>query len=324
MQLSIIIVSYNTKEILRKCLKIVYENIGNLTCEVIVADNASHDGSPEMVELEFPQVCLIRCEMNYGFGKANNIAMRKAKGTFFLLLNSDAFIKPGILEKTLNYMNDNPDVGVLGVKMVGEEGNLQPSARKFPTPFYKFTVLSGISSRFPNSRLLGGPDYSWWDHNSIKNVDWVVGAYLMVRSDAAEQVGYFDERYFLYYEETDFCLQIKKKGYNVIFYPFAEVIHLGGESSKNTDKAVSESGRQITGIRIDSEQKYHWKNYGWLRVYSIVYTEVIWNYIVIVKNSILKNTNSKTKIKNARQVIDLHKKSMKNKNYRNTSYNYEK
>ena len=324
MLLSIIIVSYNTQDVLRKCLKLVYEDLGDIEAEIIIADNASHDGSPDMVEREFPHVRLIRCKKNYGFGKANNIAMKEAQGEYFLLLNSDAYIKPGVLKSTLDYMNNHKDVGILGVKLMGEEGNLQPSARKFPNPFYRFTVLSGISSHFSRSRLLGGPDYSWWDHSSIKEVDWVVGAYFMVRRDAAEKVGYFDERYFLYYEETDFCLQVKKQGYKVIFFPFAEVVHLGGESSRKTGEVVSESGRQITGIRIDSEQKYHWKNFGKIRLLSMTYTEIIWNYFVIIKNSLFKKKNSATKMKNSRLVIELHKNSLKNKNYRETSYNYEK
>jgi len=301
----------------------VYEDLGDIEAEIIIADNASHDGSPDMIEREFPDIKLIRCKKNYGFGKANNIAMKEAKGDYFLLLNSDAYIKPGVLKSTLNYMKEHNDVGILGVKLLGEDGNLQPSARKFPNPFYRFTVISGLSSRFPQSKLLGGPDYSWWDHSSIKNVDWVVGAYFMIKKEVAEKVGYFDERYFLYYEETDLCLQVKKKGYKVIFFPDAEVIHLGGESSKKSTKAVSESGRQITGIRIDSEQKYLWKNFGLHRLLSMVYTEIIWNYFVIVKNSLLKNKNSETKIKNSRLVIELHRNSLKNKNYRNTSYNYE-
>jgi len=323
LELSIIIVSYNTQEVLRKCLNLIYEDLGEIRAEIIIADNASHDGSPDMVEQEFPDIRLIRCEKNFGFAKANNIAMKEAKGDYFLLLNSDAYIKPGVLKSTLDYMKDNIDVGILGVKLLGEEGNLQPSARKFPNSFHRFTVLSGLYGRFPKSRLLGGPDYSWWDHSSIKIVDWVVGAYFMVRKEVVEKVGYFDERYFLYYEETDLCLQVKKQGYKVIFFPHAEVIHLGGESSKKSNKAVSESGRQITGIRIDSEQKFLWKNFGFLRLFSMVYTEILWNRFVIVKNSLFKNKNFETKIKNSRLVIELHRNSLKNKNYRNTSYDYE-
>ncbi len=324
MELSIIIVSYNTKEILKKCLQLLYNDIGNINTEILIIDNASHDGSPDMIEQDFPNVRLIRCEKNYGFGKANNIAMKEAKGDYFLLLNSDAYVKPGVIDSTLDYMKNNSDVGILGVKLVDKEGNLQPSARHFPSSFSKFIVLAGISKHFPHSRLLGGPDYSWWDHSSIKNVDWVVGAYFMIRKDVAEQVGYFDERYFLYYEETDFCLQVKRKGYKVIFYPYAEVIHLGGESSKKTDKRVSEAGKQITSIRVDSEQKFHWKNFGIIRMLSIVYVEVLWLRLSIGKNILFPRKDSKTKMKNARLIIELHKDNMKNKNYRNTSYDYAK
>ena len=126
MELSIIIVSYNTKEVLRKCLQLIYEDVGKIKTEILIADNASHDGSPDMVEKEFPDVRLIRCDRNYGFGKANNIAMKEAKGEYFLLINSDAYIKPGVLKSTLDYMKNHQDVGVLG----GETGwrGGQPSA----------------------------------------------------------------------------------------------------------------------------------------------------------------------------------------------------
>ncbi|MEA1868489.1 MAG: glycosyltransferase family 2 protein [Thermodesulfobacteriota bacterium] len=303
--LSIIIVSFNTCDILRKCLNRVREYGAEIDLETFVVDNASNDGSSNMVAKEFPEVKLIASSENLGFAAGNNLALRRASGRFFLLLNSDAYLLPDTLESTIKFMEENPSCGVLGVKLIGEDGKLQPSARMLPNAWFKFLVISGIASKFPNSRALGGPDYSWWDHSDIREVGWVPGAYFLTRKEVTDKVGFLDERYFLYYEETDFCLQTKKAGRQVIFYPHAKVIHLGGESSKTTKKRMSSTGKQLIHIRIKSELRYYRKNFGLRRMLSAADVEIFWQSIVWIKNALIRGKKSDIKREDAAITINL-------------------
>lgn len=314
--LSIILVSYNTKDILRNCLKLVFKYIGEIKAEIIVVDNASTDGSAEMVKNEFPEADLIISTQNLGFAGGNNLAIEKATGKYFLFLNSDVYLKAGVLDSTIKHMENNSRCGILGVKLVGEDGENQPSARMFPNAWFKFTVLSGIASRFPGSKILGGPDYPWWDHSEIRSVDWVPGAYLLTRKEVVDKVGPLDERYFLYYEETDFCLQTKRAGWDVIFYPYAEVIHLGGESSKTTNKQISKSGKQLIDIRVNSEQRYYWKNYGLKRLLTAIGIEIFWMHLIWIKNSVIRNKSSRTKRETAAVIAGLQIKNLFQKQYK--------
>lgn len=273
--------------------------------ETFVVDNASGDGSAEMVSQEFPEVDLTASPRNLGFAAGNNVALRKASGRFLLLLNSDAYLLPGILERTIRFMEENPKCGVLGIRLVGEDGKLQPSARMLPNAWLKFLVISGIASKFPNSHTFGGPDYSWWDHSSVKEVGWVPGAYFLIRREVTDKIGFLDERYFLYSEETDFCLHTKRAGWEVIFYPDAEVIHLGGESSKTTKKRMSGTGKQLIHLRVKSEFRYYRKNFGLCRVLSAAFVEVFWKLVVWIKNFIIRAEDSAIKREEAAVILGL-------------------
>lgn len=303
--LSIIIVSFNTRDVLRKCLNRVREYGAGIDLETFVVDNASGDGSADMVSMEFPEVNLIASSKNLGFAAGNNLALRRASGRFFLLLNSDAYLLPDTLESTIKFMEENPSCGVLGVKLIGEDGKLQPSARMLPNAWFKFLVISGIASKFPNSRALGGPDYSWWDHSDIREVGWVPGAYFLVRKEVTDRVGFLDERYFLYSEETDFCLQTKRAGWQVIFFPDARVIHLGGESSKTTKKRMSSVGKQLIHLRVKSEFRYYRKNFGLAHVLSVAGVEIFWKSIIWLKNTLIKDEHSDIKKEEAAVIIGL-------------------
>ncbi|MBF0119505.1 MAG: glycosyltransferase family 2 protein [Desulfobacterales bacterium] len=302
---SIVIVSYNTKNLTRKCLLSVQKFAGNVSHEVIVVDNASSDGSAEMIESEFNWVKLIRLSNNLGFAAGNNRAIEVAKGRYILLLNSDAFLDKGILENTIAYMDKNPRIGVLGCKLINPDGTLQPSARSLPSPLNKILHISGLSSRFPKSRFFGRVDYSWWDHSAPKIVGWVVGAYFLIREETISQIGCLDERYFLYFEEIDFCLSAKRAGWDVVFYPLAEVVHIGGQSSLLTNQIISEKGRQRVSIRLKSEFRYYRKMYGVLSVIISAFIESAWNITVMIKNLISKNKESQNKITQSRIHLRL-------------------
>jgi GT2 family glycosyltransferase/serine acetyltransferase len=317
--LSVIIVSFNTRDITRECLKRVLEYGAKLDMEVIVVDNASSDGSADMVateqEIFGPRVKLIRTEKNLGFAGGNNVGIRAASGRFLLLLNSDAYLFPDTLSTTIRAMQENPTWGILGVKLVGLDDKLQPSARMLPSPWTKFLVISGIADKFPNSPLLGGPDYSWWDHSTEKVVGWVPGAYFLVRREVIETIGLLNEkRYFLYFEEIEFCRLSAKAGWPVVFYPYARCIHLGGQSSESTGK-VTQAGRQLTYLRVQSELRYYRSNYGLCAVLRAAGLELFWKGVIRLKNSLKGDEQARIKSADAARTMELIMATLKNDGY---------
>ncbi len=255
---SIVVVNYNTGYLLDRMFAALDAATASVNIEVVVVDNASTDNSLELLRNQYPFVEVIENTTNVGFGRANNQAMPKVRGRYVLLLNTDAFVRSDTLEKTVAFMDSNANCGVLGVKLIGGDGTLQPSCRYFPTPWNVFLQRSGLSRFFPNHRLI---DDMKWDHASIRPCDWVPGCYYLARSDVIRQVGLFDPRFFLYYEEVDHCRAVRAAGWQVIYYPFTEVVHIGGESAK-TDSAITKVGRQISLLQIESELLYFRKFYG--------------------------------------------------------------
>jgi N-acetylglucosaminyl-diphospho-decaprenol L-rhamnosyltransferase len=258
MDLSIIIVSYNTASLLRQAITAVREASRNLLTQTIIVDNASRDDSVDMVKREFPDCSLILNSVNVGFGRANNQALPMASGRYVLLLNSDAFVSPDTIEKTVAYMDGHSKCGILGVKLVGRNGEPQPSARHFPNPWNLFLWRTGLNRFFGNVQMV---DDNRWDGTSPCQCDWVTGCYFLIRREVIDQVGLFDPRYFLYYEELDHCFAAKRSGWEVHCYPYTTVIHIGGESAKS-DGEISASGRQLVALEIESEMLYFRKNLG--------------------------------------------------------------
>lgn len=318
-KVSIIIVSYNTKNILRDCLNSILNTVSIGKVEVFVVDNASSDGSADMVEKEFKSIQLIRSAANLGFAGGNNLAIRKCTGEFVLLLNPDSVLSSGVIEKTIDYMESDSECGVLGIKLLNSDGKLQPCARKIPNPFFKFLVITGIANKFKNNSILGGPDYSWWDHSSTKEVGWVVGAYFLIRKKLIDQIGMLDDRYFLYFEEIDFCLNAKRKGWKVIFYPFAEILHIGGQSSIASKGKVSSAGKQLINYRIKSEFRFYRKNFNILYVFLSAFVEILWHSIIILKNFLFPKDNSIEKRNNSSEIIKIILKLLKEDKFGNES-----
>ena len=302
---SIVIVSFNTKEVTRQCLEHVQKHAAVVPHEVLVVDNASEDGSADMVAAEFPRVHLIRQNENRGFAGGNNPAMEIARGRYILLLNSDAFLAEGVLEKTIHHLDEHPNIGVLGCKLTDPDGTLQPSARMLPGPLNKILHITGLAAHFPKSKFFGRIDYTWWDHSEPRSVGWVVGAYFLIRRETMEDIGVLDDRYFLYFEEIDYCLSARRAGWDVVFYPYASVIHLGGQSSLKTGKRVSAKGKQVVAIRITSEFRYYRKLYGWLHVLLAAGIELIWNQVVYAKNLFARSSTAAHKRDQASMIIEL-------------------
>ena len=308
---SIVIVSFNTSDVTRQCLEHVQKHAAEIRQEVFVVDNASTDGSADMVQREFPWVQLIRLDKNRGFAGGNNPAMEKAKGRYVLLLNSDAFLAEGVLEKTIQYMDEHPGIGVLGCKLTDPDGTIQPSARMLPGPLNKILHITGLAARFSKSKFFGRVDYTWWDHDQPKQVGWVVGAYFLIRRETMEAIGVLDERYFLYFEEIDYCLSARRAGWEVVFYPNARVIHLGGQSSVKTGKRVSAKGRQMIGIRITSEYRFYRKLYAWRHVLLAAGIELTWNAVVYLRNGFSTSSNAGQKREEAKTLMQLILKTLR-------------
>lgn len=231
---SLAIASFNTRDLLRDCLQSVYETThGDLDIEVVVTDNHSTDGSAEMVEREFPSAILIRNDHNVGFGRATNQALAAATGRFLLLLNPDTRVRPRAIRLMKEFLERNPDVGVVGPKVWYPTGRIQRTARTFPN------LLTGIfNSKSILTRLF--PDNPWSraytatdaDYERTRDVDWLCGACLMTPRKVYEEVGGFDERYFLYSEDVDWCMDIKKKGYRRVYYHEPEILHYEEQTKK--------------------------------------------------------------------------------------------
>ena len=277
--LTIVIVSYNTAEMTTDCLRRIQAAGGDFTKEIVVVDNASADGTSERIAREFPSIRLIANAENVGFGRANNQAIAEGMGRYVLLVNSDAAVPPDALRKTLDFMDGHPDCGISGARVVDQAGQLQPSARYRPTPFNSFLLRTGLGRLFPWVRPI---DDMAWDHKTVRECDWVPGCYLMIRREVIEQVGLFDPRYFLYYEEVDLCLAAKRAGWKVLFDPDVEITHIGGESAKKLGeiKAVS---RQLDDIHLESGYLFFRKNYGAACAFAAACLESLADLMSILK-----------------------------------------
>ncbi len=292
-ELSIVIVSYNTRDLLRECLQSVEQEANGLSTEVLLVDNNSSDDSPLMVEKEFPRVKVIRSAINLGFGAANNLALQAAQGRYIVLLNSDAFLSAGSLKIARDHMDAHPRAALAGARLVGRDFSWQPSARMFPSVISDALVLTGLAAKFPKSRLFGYFDRTWADPMQPSQADWVPGAFSIIRADVLHQVGFFDPRFFMYAEEVDLCRRIKLAGYEVWYWPDIVVTHIGGESSRNM-KDGDLSGAQVTNWRMRSTLLYYRKHHGamaWLAK---------WLEFVLYRMTSLRNRLSSNPTRQAR------------------------
>ena len=253
-----IIVNYNTKALLRPCVDALRAGAADVRLQIVIVDNGSRDGSVDVLRSEFADCELLINRDNVGFGRANNQALALARGRHLLLLNTDAFVAADSVAQTVRYLDEHPACALLGVRLVGRDGALQPSCRYFPTPWNEFLLRAGLARFFPATRMI---DDLAWDHASPRECDWVPGCYYLVRKSVVDELGLFDPRFFLYYEEVDHCRTVKAAGWQVVYYPHTTVIHLGGESAR-TDSEITASGRQISALQIESSLLYHRKHHG--------------------------------------------------------------
>ncbi len=236
MDLSVIIVNYNVRQFLENALTSVRRAMEGLTGEVFVVDNASDDGSAEMVRTSFPDVQLIENPRNLGFARANNIALSRAKGDFVLILNPDTIVQEDTFQVMLRFFADHPDAGLAGCKILNPDGSFQlPCRRSFPTPWVAFTKIFGLSALFPKSRLFGRYNLTYHSPDETYPVDAVSGSFMMARREVYERIGGLDEAFFMYGEDLDWCYRILQAGYKVYYVHSTQIVHYKGESTKRSE-----------------------------------------------------------------------------------------
>jgi GT2 family glycosyltransferase len=247
---SVVVVSYNTRDLLRESLAAVERHRGALDIETLVVDNDSRDGSAEEVAASFPQVRLLRNATNRGFAAAANQGMREGTGRYLFLLNPDAAVREGTLPRLVSFLDGRAEAGAAGCRLTYADGRLQPSCASFPN-LLNYAVLSFASyDRMPRPRRPMRRLQECWTHDATREVDCVSGAAMMVRREVMEKVGPLDERFFLYGEEKDWCWRMREAGWKTLFLPDAEVVHHGRASSRQNPDAIAHLHRgQVLFLR---------------------------------------------------------------------------
>jgi len=267
--LSIVIVNYNTVDFLKNCVESVIKNTKNISYEIIVVDNASHDGSAGMVKRDFPGVKLIANKQNVGFSRANNQGIKISKESrYILFLNSDTIVHKDVLEEMIKFMDLHKDAGAATCKLVMPNGQIDDAThRGFPTPWNAFCHFSGLSKLAPGSPLFTGYNLGWMDLNKTHEIDALAGAFMLVRRPAGEEAKWWDEDYFFYGEDLDFCFMLKQKGWKIYYVPHFFIKHFKGVSggiksvSKNITTATKETKKRATKWRFNAMRIFYGKHY---------------------------------------------------------------
>lgn len=254
---SVVIVNWNACDLLRDCLKSIFDQTRQIDFEVIVVDNSSSDASVAMVRDEFPQVKLIAEEVNLGFARANNVGIIQSRGRYVLLLNPDTVILDDAIGRSLNWIVSHPDVAVLGCQVFENETTIQKTCFAHPTLFNLFLDLAGMTSRFGNSTFLGRSVLGGWDRQTERDVPVVSGMFMLIPRKAIDEVGLMDEQFFVYSEEADLCRRFWSAGWRCVFSPVAKIIHRDGGG-----KSTSQTSVKMYVQMQKSNQLYIYKHYG--------------------------------------------------------------
>jgi hypothetical protein len=286
--LSIILVSYNTRELLKGCLVSIYKTVNNIDFEVIIIDNSSIDGSPEMVESDFQDVRLIRNSENMYYAIANNQAMRVAQGRYVLLLNSDTIVKDGGVEYLVDFMENNHKVAAAGPKILNMDGSLQSKGFYFPSVRRLLLGLFGVNRllSFDMKRSLFPGFY--WGEDEYRKVDWVSGCCIIIRKHVVDEAGYLSEDFKFYYEEVEWCYRAKNMGYEVWYVPDSQIVHLNSSSPLDSKRTML----------FESERMFYKKTFGIYKGVIILLLSVISICVNYIISSLIPRDRSKrSKIK---------------------------
>jgi len=255
MDLSIIILNYKARGLLKECLKGIKMVQPKLDYEIIVVDNASGDGTPAMMAENFPEIKFIASDKNLGYAKGNNLGAREAKGRYVMIMNPDIIVFSGVLEKLVEFLDSQQDVGIVGPKLLNPDKSLQYSCYRFPNfwePIYRRTPVGKLSFAKKKMDLYFMKDF---DHNSTREVDWLLGGCLLIRRKSLDDVGLLDERYFAYFDDVDLCRSMWEKKWKVVYYPEVSVIHFHRRESAE-GRWWSGIFKKVTRIHLRSWIKY--------------------------------------------------------------------
>jgi GT2 family glycosyltransferase len=231
---SICIICYQARDLLRDCLRSIYETVDSLSFEIIIVDNHSVDGTLEMLRSEFQNVRLIVNDYNTGYTRPNNQAIRESKGRYIVLLNPDTLVKPNTFAELFNFLETHPEVGIVGPKVLNRDGTLQKQCRRSEArPWDSFCYFSGLSRIFPYDKRFAGYLMTYLDEDLTHEAEAVSGSCMMIRRQVIEQIGYQDENFFAYQEDTDYCRRARLAGWKIFYNPSAQIIHYGGEGGSN-------------------------------------------------------------------------------------------
>lgn len=282
--LSIVIPSHNTKDLLKDCLASMYRTESDLSSvEVIVVDNASTDGSIEMVSRDFPEINLIRNRLNQGFAKAANQGWRRSKGNLIVFLNSDTFVKgKNTFEAVKKYFRINKRVGAMSGRLVLRNGEVDlDTHRGFPTPWSSFTFFFGLEKLFPKSKIFARYHLGWYDLNTIHEIDSGCGAFLVVRRKILLDLNGWDENYFFYGEDIDLCYRIKRAGWKIVYFPKIEALHYKGASSglRRETKDIARTKKDVL-IKVAKASVEAWERF-YKKFYQGKYSPLV-TYLVLL------------------------------------------
>lgn len=250
-EISIIIVSYNVREFLRQALLSLRKALAETSSEVFVVDNASDDGSAEMVRAQFPECVLLENRVNLGFAAANNLALKRCRGRLLVLLNPDTVVQEDTFTAIRAFMQAHPGTGMVGCKVLNPDGTLQLACRRsFPTPWVAFTKLSGLSALFPRSRWFGRYNLTYLPEDETCEVEAISGSFMAARREAVAQVGLLDEDFFMYGEDLDWCFRFRAAGWGIHYFPGTQIVHFKGESSKRSSLDSLRAFYQAMGLFV--------------------------------------------------------------------------
>lgn len=254
-KLSVVLVNFNTRPFILKCIDSIFINNPNDDIEIIIVDNNSQDGSVSAIQSYYPHIKLIKNTNNVGYAKAINQGIKIAKGEYILLLNPDTIVFPDTLKIAINFMDKNPLAGVVTCKVELEDGKIDPAChRGFPTPWASFCYFVGLERLFPKSRLFGRYHLGWLPLDTIHEIDTPSGCFYLIRRSVIDEVGLLDENYFLFYEEVDWSYRIKQKGWKIYFLPEAKILHYKGVSSgiKKTSQKITTASFEVKRLAINA------------------------------------------------------------------------
>jgi GT2 family glycosyltransferase len=260
--LSIVIVTWNSRRDIERCLHTLARYSSGVAVEIIVFDNASTDGTAAWVTTHFPEARLISSEVNLGFARANNRAAREAEGRHLLFLNPDTWVDSDLATELVRFLDSHPQAGACAPRVLNPDGSLQRGTmRTLPTLETLFYDQTGLSRLFPGSRRFGRYWMTWWDHNDMREVEQAAGACFAIRRGLFEQIGGFDEGYFMYYEDVELCRAVMAAGWKTFFLPQARVYHVGGQS---TIQAVSRNFPELHRSMYRYFRRHHGRGAAWL------------------------------------------------------------